>query len=579
VISGHDDALKEGTGTGVDVLRHSHISHVDHIHHVNHRNDIDEMIDVDIEPVDWNHIDHVDHTNGVDPVERFGGTSRAAESEREPDPSLDGVVALVEAPAPWRSWRSWRSLYFLGLVVADAAAAVLALGFCYLVRPAAERYNIDILDWRIGYKMLGGLALGVWLLALMLAGSYRAQYPGEGIREYRVPVVTALRLMALVAIASFAVHAGVSRLIVVVFFPSLVVACLFTRWLLRQMVSRLRREGYAMNRLILAGDEGSVEKFADHLFRDPRHGYQVVGVCVPGGFGRQGHELQTAHGAYPIVGSPSGLVGAAERMSVDSVAVVGSPVFEDATLQQVAWQLERRDVDLLVAPDVVDLAGPRIRITPVTGMPLLHITEPRIRGAGRWLKPIYERVLAVPLLILTSPILVAAAVAILVDSGRPIFYRQRRIGFGGQEFEILKFRTMVRGADAMRLDLLAANEHDGPLFKIRNDPRVTRIGRFLRRFSIDELPQLFNVLKGQMVLVGPRPCLPEETQGFGEAARRRVLARPGLTGLWQVSGRSEIRWAEAVRLDLYYVENWSPFLDLMILYRTLRVVVGGRGGY
>jgi exopolysaccharide biosynthesis polyprenyl glycosylphosphotransferase len=305
----------------------------------------------------------------------------------------------------------------------------------------------------------------------------------------------------------------------------------------------------------------------------------VVGVCVPGGNGRQGHELRTMHGTYPILGSPSGLVEAAQRLCVDSVAVVGTPRFEDETLQQVAWQLERRDVDLLVAPDVVELAGPRIRITPVTGMPLLHITEPRIRGAGRWLKPVYERVLAVPLLVLVSPILAAAAVAILVDSGRPIFYRQRRIGFGGKEFEILKFRTMVRNAEAMRSDLLAANEHDGPLFKIRNDPRVTRIGRILRRFSIDELPQLYNVIKGQMVLVGPRPCLPEEIQGFGEAARRRFLARPGLTGLWQVSGRSEIRWAEAVRLDLYYVENWSPFLDLMILYRTLQVVVGGRGGY
>ena len=178
-----------------------------------------------------------------------------------------------------------------------------------------------------------------------------------------------------------------------------------------------------------------------------------------------------------------------------------------------------------------------------------------------------------------SPLLLAIAVAILVDSGRPVFYRQRRIGFEGKEFEMLKFRTMVRGADTLLPDLLSANEHDGPLFKIRNDPRVTRVGRFLRKCSLDELPQLFNVVKGEMVLVGPRPCLPEETHSFGEAARRRFLARPGLTGLWQVSGRSDISWDEAVRLDLYYVENWSPFLDVMILYRTLRVVFGGQGGY
>ena len=245
------------------------------------------------------------------------------------------------------------------------------------------------------------------------------------------------------------------------------------------------------------------------------------------------------HWVYPILGSPSQLVDAAQRLSVDSVAVVGTPRFEEATLQQVAWQLERHDVDLLVAPDVMDLAGPRIRITPVTGMPLLHITEPRISGAGRWLKPAYERVLAVPLLIAGVAATVAIAVAILVDSGRPVFYRQRRIGFGGKEFEMLKFRTMVRGADTMLPDLLSANEHDGPLFKIRNDPRVTRVGRFLRKCSLDELPQLFNVVKGEMVLVGPRPCLPEETHSFGEAARRRFLARPGLTG--PVAGERSLR--------------------------------------
>lgn len=545
--------LKHDSSSGVDVIVRDNVDQQGH------------MVQID-------QMDRIHNTDHVDVA------IHAGHDEERPSDRLD-IAVQVEPHAPWRSWRSWRTLYFLGLLVADAAAVVLAFAFCYAVRPEAERYNLDVLDWRVDYKMLGVLTLGVWLVALMLAGSYRAQYPGEGLREYRVPVVTALRLMALVAIASFAVHAPVSRLLVVVFFPSLVVACLFTRFLVRQLVSRLRCRGYALNRIILAGDEESVEKFAEHLFRDPSHGYQVVGVCVPGGAGSEGRELRGAHGAYPIVGSPSGLVDATQRLSVDSVAVVGTPRFEGASLQQVAWQLERRDVDLLVAPDVVDLAGPRIRITPVTGMPLLHITEPRISGAGRWLKPWYERVLAVPLLVLTSPLLVAAAVAILVDSGRPILYRQRRIGFGGREFEMLKFRTMVRDAETMLPDLLAANEHDGPLFKIRNDPRVTRVGRLLRRCSIDELPQLFNVVRGEMVLVGPRPCLPEETQDFGEAARRRFLARPGLTGLWQVSGRSDITWDDAVRLDLYYVENWSPFLDLMILYRTLGAVVGGRGGY
>ena len=240
-------------------------------------------------------INHVDRVAHLEPVDANVRTDQAEEAQ---DLVIDGEFTPAEPVGPWRSWRSWRSWYCLGLLVADAVAAVLALGFCYLVRPAAERSGLDVLDWRIDYKMLGVLALGVWLAALMLAGSYRSQYPGEGLREYRVPVVTALRLMALVAIASFAVHAPVSRLLVVVFFPSLVVACLFTRWLMRQLVSRLRRKGYGLNRVILAGDEGSVEKFAEHLFRDPSHGYQVVGVCVPGGSREAG--TRTSHRAWGV---------------------------------------------------------------------------------------------------------------------------------------------------------------------------------------------------------------------------------------------------------------------------------------
>jgi exopolysaccharide biosynthesis polyprenyl glycosylphosphotransferase len=279
------------------------------------------------------------------------------------------------------------------------------------------------------------------------------------------------------------------------------------------------------------------------------------------------------------VGNPDGLVEVAKRLFVDSAAVVGSLCFESTSLQQVAWQLERRDVDLLVAPDVIDVAGPRVRFAPVTGMPLLQISEPRIYGPGRWLKPCYERLLSIPLLVLASPLLLVIAIAVLIDSGRPVFYRQKRIGFGGEEFEMVKFRSMVRDADKMLPELLAQNDHDGALFKLRDDPRVTRVGRFLRKYSLDELAQLINVVKGDMLLIGPRPCLQSETEGFGEAARRRFLARPGMTGLWQVSGRSDIPWEEAVRLDLYYVENWSLLMDLMIVWRTFAVVGSGRGGY
>ena len=232
-----------------------------------------------------------------------------------------------------------------------------------------------------------------------------------------------------------------------------------------------------------------------------------------------------------------------------------------------------------MAPDVIDLAGPRIRITPVTGMPLLHITEPRIGGAGQWLKPVYERVLAVPLLVLASPLLVAAAVAIVVDSGRPIFYRQRRIGFGGREFEMLKFRTMVRGQTPCCPICAPPTRSTGPCSRSGTIPGSPGWAGSCGSSRSTSCPSCAPWCRARWSSWGPRPCLPQETQGFGEAARRRFLARPGVTGLWQVSGRSDVSWDEAVRLDLYYVENWSPFLDLTILYRTLGVVFGGRGGY
>jgi exopolysaccharide biosynthesis polyprenyl glycosylphosphotransferase len=300
----------------------------------------------------------------------------------------------------------------------------------------------------------------------------------------------------------------------------------------------------------------------------------VIGVCVHGGDA----VLHTRAGDFPIVGEPDDIVVVARRLGADSVAVVGHGRFVDTTLQQVAWQFERSGIDLLVAPDVADLAGPRIRVAPVTGVPLLHITEPRIGGAGRF-KGWYERAIAVPLLVVASPLLLLIAVAVLINSGRPVLYRQKRVGYGGREFTMLKFRTMVPDAERMLTDLLVANEHDGALFKVRSDPRITRVGRWLRKYSLDELPQLINVVKGDMVLVGPRPCLAREVERFGEAAHRRFLAKPGLTGLWQVSGRCNLNFQEMIELDLTYIATWSPWLDLLILLRTPWAVVSGKGAY
>jgi exopolysaccharide biosynthesis polyprenyl glycosylphosphotransferase len=248
-------------------------------------------------------------------------------------------------------------------------------------------------------------------------------------------------------------------------------------------------------------------------------------------------------------------------------------------LQRLAWQLEGTSAELVVAPVLMEVAGPRVHVTGVLGLPLLRVSAPTFTGARRVVKEIVDKIGALLLLTVLAPVLMAIAAAIRLGDRGPALYRQRRVGRDGKPFTILKFRTMVVDADRRRDKLLAGNEAAGPLFKMRRDPRVTPIGSVLRRFSIDELPQLVNVVRGTMSLVGPRPPLPEEVEAYGPDMLRRLLVKPGLTGLWQVSGRSDLPWDEAVRLDLRYVEDWSLALDALILWKTVRAVVRGQGAY
>jgi exopolysaccharide biosynthesis polyprenyl glycosylphosphotransferase len=263
----------------------------------------------------------------------------------------------------------------------------------------------------------------------------------------------------------------------------------------------------------------------------------------------------------------------------DSVAVTASSSITGDALRRLGWELEGTGVDLVVAPALADVAGPRISIRPVAGLPLLHVEEPEIAGFWPLLRTATYWVMALLLVIVLSPVLVGIAVWIAVDSRGPVLFRQTRAGTGGRPFTVYKFRTMAVDAESRLEELRALNESDGLLFKMRRDPRVTRSGRFLRKYSLDELPQLMNVLRGNMALVGPRPPLPSEVEAYGADVRRRLMVRPGITGLWQVSGRSDLTWEESVRLDLYYVENWSPALDISILWKTLFAVLRGGGAY
>ena len=310
------------------------------------------------------------------------------------------------------------------------------------------------------------------------------------------------------------------------------------------------------------------------LRRTPDAGYHVLGACVDDADG-------DFVAGVPVVGTESDVLVRGVEMDVDVIAVSSSAGLGGPGLRRLGWALEGTDIDLVVAPGIMDVAGPRVLTRPVQGLPLLHVEAPSFTGPTLVVKNAMDRVGAALIMLLLLPVFLVVSLLIVLDDRGPVFFRQERVGRDGHTFGMLKFRTMITDAESVLPQLMAANEAAGPLFKMQHDPRVTRIGRVLRKYSLDEFPQLLNVIRGEMSLVGPRPPLPREVAAYESDTRRRFLVKPGMTGLWQISGRSDLSWDESVRLDLYYVENWTPLLDVMIMWRTFRVVIrpDGAGAY
>jgi len=273
-----------------------------------------------------------------------------------------------------------------------------------------------------------------------------------------------------------------------------------------------------------------------------------------------------------------GSVNAVDRAIIetraDTVVVTSTDDLPPDKVKEISWGLEAGRQHLVLAPNIIDIAGPRIHTRPVAGLPLIHVETPRFTRGERALKRSFDLAGAILAIILFSPVLLGVATAVKLTSRGPVLYKQERIGMNGEPFRMLKFRSMRVGADAQLSRLLQEQgTSTQPLFKIDNDPRLTSIGRSIRKYSLDEFPQLVNVLAGSMSLVGPRPQVAAEVALYSNSARRRLLARPGITGLWQVSGRSSLTWDQTVRLDLYYVENWSMIGDLSILLKTVGTVL------
>jgi exopolysaccharide biosynthesis polyprenyl glycosylphosphotransferase len=414
----------------------------------------------------------------------------------------------------------------------------------------------------------------LWVAVLLLSGSYDVRYIGTGSDEFRKVLNAGVSLTAGLAILSYAINTELSRTYLIITMPGVTLLSLVARYLNRKRLHRKRARGLCMSTVVAVGHATAVADLITELRRDTYHGLKVVATCVPGA-SRGDVDVE----GVPVFGGVDNVASAVVRSGADTVAVLPCSEIDAVSLRRLAWELEKTGTDLCVAPSLLDVAGPRTTIRPTAGLTLLHVDHPQLSGARQVLKGMFDRVVALVALVLLSPLLLAFAMIIRLSDRGPALFTQTRVGKDGKVFRIYKFRTMVVDAEARLAELRAANEHDGVLFKMRRDPRITAIGVHLRKYSIDELPQLLNVVRGEMSLVGPRPALPDETARYADHVRRRLVVKPGLTGMWQVNGRSDLSWEESVRLDLRYVENWSFALDLQILWKTISVIFRGSGAY
>lgn len=463
-------------------------------------------------------------------------------------------------------FRAREQRYVTLLQLSDAGAAVAAGLAGYSLHPR--------LMPTLPYVITTVLFPFSWVLCVAIMRGYEPRFLYVGVEEFRRVGQATFVTASAGALISYSLKLQLSRGYLLVLVTVLFIATAAGRLLLRGALLARRRSGAGwMRRVLVAGHDDSVRGVVAELARSRTHGHEVVAVCL-----MDGESAETTY-EVPVSVGAGRIAEAARESRADAVVVLPCHHLGPTALRHLAWELEATETQMLVAPGLVDVARWRATIAPVGALAVLHVVHAELRGLRRAVKEIFDRAAAAAGLLLALPLLAVLMLVVRVDSRGPAIFRQVRVGKDDRRFMLLKLRTMEVGAEAGRCEVEALNVADGLLFKVPKDPRITRVGRFLRRSSLDELPQLVNVLLGQMSLVGPRPPLPIEVDGYDGDVRRRLAVKPGMTGLWQVSGRSDLTWDEAVRLDLRYVENWSLMLDLTILWRTVRVVLATEGAY
>ncbi len=483
-------------------------------------------------------------------------------------------VRPAAAPA---GTQEWSRTYSRRVLVTDLLALVwVVFGVQIAWLGLSSNLATNTADLRLSYFAISVVVIVVWMAALALYDTRGARVIGTGSAEYRLVADSSVRVFGLLAIAAFLLHVDLARGYVLIAFPVGILVLLLSRWMWRQWLVAERKHGGYSARVLLVGSTASVLHIGRELARTPEAGYRVVGAAVSNGTrGVLDGSTIESFGGIDDVASALQLTGA------DTVVITSSDDLPPERVRQLSWSLEPGRQHLVVAPSLTDIGGPRIHTRPVQGLPLIHVETPTYSGRKLYTKRAFDLVGSGLLILVLSPVLLVLALLVKTSSPGPVFFLQERVGLNGSTFRMIKFRSMVVDAEArlQELSTLDRAEGNAVLFKMKNDPRVTRIGAFMRRYSLDEVPQLFNVLVGEMSLVGPRPPLAREVERYDSHVHRRFLVKPGLTGLWQVSGRSDLSWEDSVRLDLYYVENWSITGDVILLWRTVRAVTASKGAY
>ena len=481
------------------------------------------------------------------------------------------------APDARDSGTTWARRYRSRLRLTDSTVIIAAVSVAFLARFGVTGVQTSVGAIQVvDYGIISAVIVIAWLATLAAWHTRDSRVVGVGAAEYKLVINASALTFGLLAIAFLVFQVDIARGYFILALPLGIAGLTLERWLWRKWLLHQRQFGHYLARAIVVGKRDDVEYVVRQISEKTGAAYHVVGVALEGG---DIAAVSALDQQVPVVADYDHVPAAAAELAVDTVIVAGNPSGGSQYIRNLGWGLEGTSADLVLSSRLTDVAGPRIHFRPVEGLPLIHVEIPRFEGAKHVMKRTFDAVAAAMGLVVLLPLLLVISLLIKLDSPGPVLFFQERCGRTGKRFHMVKFRSMVQTAEDDLAGLLDKNEASGVLFKIRNDPRITRVGRVLRKYSLDEIPQLWNILVGDMSLVGPRPPLPKEVECYERHVHRRLYIKPGLTGMWQVNGRSNLSWEDSVRLDLYYVENWSLTGDLMIIWRTIKTVLKPEGAY